>query len=95
MASGLLSGGQQQMLVIGRAMMAEPDLIMLDEPTLGLSPLLVNEVFGILERLKQHGHTILLCEQNANKAFAGGHPRICAGKRQRMFNWQWSGAVSQ
>jgi branched-chain amino acid transport system ATP-binding protein len=62
---GSLSGGEQQMLAIGRAMMAQPRMLMLDEPSLGLSPLMVKEVFKGLARLKHSGLTILLVEQNA------------------------------
>ena len=67
--SGYLSGGEQQMLAIGRALMANPKIILMDEPSMGLSPLLVKEVFGIIERLnKDLGITILLVEQNARLA---------------------------
>jgi branched-chain amino acid transport system ATP-binding protein len=67
--AGYLSGGEQQMLAIGRALMARPKLILLDEPSMGLSPLLVNEVFGIIRRLNRElGVTILLVEQNARVA---------------------------
>ena len=67
--SGYLSGGEQQMLAIGRALMAKPKIILMDEPSMGLSPLLVKEVFGIIERLnKDLGITILLVEQNARLA---------------------------
>lgn len=66
--AGLLSGGEQQMLVIGRALMARPRLLMLDEPSLGLSPLLSREVFAIVASLKAQGRTILLVEQNARQA---------------------------
>ncbi len=69
-AAGLLSGGEQQMLAIGRALMAAPRLLMLDEPSMGLAPLIVNDVFAILEELKNQGKTILLVEQNAKKALA-------------------------
>lgn len=67
--AGYLSGGEQQMLAIGRALMAKPKLMMLDEPSLGLAPMLVREIFGIIERInREQNTTILLVEQNANLA---------------------------
>ncbi len=68
--AGQLSGGQQQMLAIGRAMMARPRLILMDEPSLGLSPILVKEIFAIIRQLREAGTTILLVEQNAHMALA-------------------------
>ncbi len=68
--AGTLSGGQQQMLAIGRALMADPRLLLLDEPSMGLSPLLVGEIFGHVAALKAKGTTILLVDQNARAALA-------------------------
>ena len=69
-AAGTLSGGERQMLAIGRALMGAPRLLMLDEPSLGLAPLVVKEIFRIIERLRETGATILLIEQNARAAMA-------------------------
>ena len=66
--AGTLSGGEQQMLAVGRAMMTRPRLIMMDEPSLGLAPLVVKDIFAIIQRLRENGMTILLIEQNANAA---------------------------
>ena len=67
-AAGTMSGGEQQMLAVGRALMSRPQLLLLDEPSLGLAPLLVKEIFGVVKRIRERGVTILLVEQNANLA---------------------------
>jgi branched-chain amino acid transport system ATP-binding protein len=92
--AGTLSGGEQQMLAIGRGMMAEPALLILDEPSIGLSPLLVEEMFNLIGRLKQTGLTILLVEQNvlqsleiATRAFVMENGEIrMSGKPEEMMN---------
>ena len=68
--AGTLSGGEQQMLAMGRALLSNPELIVLDEPSMGLSPLLVGEVFEIIQSFREAGKTVLLVEQNAKKAMA-------------------------
>lgn len=68
--AGTLSGGEQQMLAMGRALMAKPKILLLDEPSMGLSPLLVKEIFRIIEEINKQGTTILLVEQNAKMALA-------------------------
>ncbi len=68
--AGTLSGGEQQMLAIGRGLMADPKLLILDEPSLGLSPLLVEEMFGLVERIRREGPGILLVEQNVVQSLA-------------------------
>jgi branched-chain amino acid transport system ATP-binding protein len=68
--AGTLSGGEQQMLAIGRAIMTKPKLLMLDEPSLGLAPLIVRDIFRIIQKINQEGVAILLVEQNANQALA-------------------------
>jgi branched-chain amino acid transport system ATP-binding protein len=68
--AGTLSGGEQQMLAMGRALMSSPSLIVMDEPSMGLSPIFVNEIFDIIQRVSESGTTVLLVEQNAKKALA-------------------------
>lgn len=68
--AGTLSGGEQQMLAMGRALMSQPRIILMDEPSMGLSPIFVNEIFNIIEQVSKNGTTVLLVEQNAKKALS-------------------------
>lgn len=68
--AGTLSGGEQQMLAMGRALMSKPKIILMDEPSMGLSPILVEEVFDIIKSINKSGTTVLLVEQNAKKALS-------------------------
>ena len=104
--AGLLSGGQQQMLAISRALMAAPDLMLLDEPSLGLSPKLTREIFEIVVRInRERGTTMLLVEQNANMALNvadhgyvlengrivhGGHLRNACARRRTSRSSTWA-----
>lgn len=69
-AAGTLSGGEQQMLAMGRALMSRPSIILMDEPSMGLSPIFVNEIFDIIKEVSESGTTVLLVEQNAKKALS-------------------------
>ena len=71
--AGTLSGGEQQMLALGRALMSRPKLMMMDEPSLGLAPLVIKEIFNIIRSINEHGTTVLLVEQNANMALKVAH----------------------
>lgn len=68
--AGTLSGGEQQMLAMGRALMSKPEFVLMDEPSMGLSPLLVSEIFDIIKAINENGTTVLLVEQNAKKALS-------------------------
>ena len=68
--AGTLSGGEQQMLAMGRALMSKPRIILMDEPSMGLSPIFVNEIFDIIKEVSEGGTTVLLVEQNAKKALS-------------------------
>ena len=71
--AGTLSGGEQQMLALGRALMSRPKLMMMDEPSLGLAPLVIKEIFNIIRSINENGTTVLLVEQNANMALKVAH----------------------
>jgi branched-chain amino acid transport system ATP-binding protein len=70
---GTLSGGEQQMLAVGRALMSRPKLLLLDEPSMGLAPMLIQQIFTIIEEINQQGTTVLLVEQNAQQALSRAH----------------------
>ncbi len=72
-AGGTLSGGEQQMLAVGRALMSRPKLLLLDEPSMGLAPMLIQQIFSIITEINQQGTTILLVEQNAQQALSRAH----------------------
>lgn len=71
--AGTLSGGEQQMLAVGRGLMMNPKILMMDEPSLGLAPIVVNEIFEIIKQINADGKTILLVEQNSNAALTVAH----------------------
>ena len=80
-AGGTLSGGEQQMLAIGRALMSRPKLLLLDEPSMGLAPMLIQQIFDIITEINQQGTTVLLVEQNAQQALSRAHRGVRAGDR--------------
>lgn len=83
--AGTMSGGEQQMLAIGRGLMSDPELILLDEPSLGLAPLIVNDIFSIIKEINAQGTTVLLVEQNAKKALSIAH-HACLLETGRIIN---------
>ena len=72
-AGGTLSGGEQQMLAVGRALMSRPKLLLLDEPSMGLAPMIIRQIFDIITEINQQGTTVLLVEQNAQQALSRAH----------------------
>ena len=80
---GTLSGGEQQMLAIGRALMARPRLLLLDEPSMGLAPMLIQQIFWIITEINAQGTTVLLVEQNAQQALKRARPGLHPGDRAR------------
>ena len=79
--AGTLSGGEQQMLAMGRALMSKPEMLVMDEPSMGLSPIYVNEIFSIIEKIHASGVTVLLVEQNAAKALSIADRAYVSGMR--------------
>ncbi len=80
--AGTLSGGEQQMLAMGRALMSKPRIILMDEPSMGLSPIMVNEIFDIIRAVSESGTTVLLVEQNAKKALSIADRAYVVGDRK-------------
>jgi branched-chain amino acid transport system ATP-binding protein len=72
-AGGTLSGGEQQMLAVGRALMSRPKLLLLDEPSMGLAPMIIQQIFDIISEINEQGTTVLLVEQNAQQALSRAH----------------------
>jgi len=72
-SGGTLSGGEQQMLAVGRALMSRPKLLLLDEPSMGLAPMIIQQIFNIITEINQQGTTVLLVEQNAQQALSRAH----------------------
>ena len=86
--AGTLSGGEQQMLAMGRALMSKPKIILMDEPSMGLSPIFVNEIFDIIKAVSASGTTVLLVEQNAKKALSIADRRIEASLKEGFYGQQ-------
>ena len=80
--AGTMSGGEQQMCAIGRALMSDPKLLLLDEPSAGLAPVVVQQVFELVKRIRASGLTVLIVEQNVQQVLARGRSRLSAGSRQ-------------
>ena len=92
--AGTLSGGEQQMLTLARALMSRPTILLLDEPSVGLSPLIVNEIFDIIKQLNEDGMSILLVEQNVNKGIAGGRLFLLA-RPGKGHLWWYAGSATE
>ena len=92
--AGTLSGGEQQMLAIARGLMSNPKVLLLDEPSLGLAPLIVNEVINIIDEINQQGVTVLLVEQNARKALKIAH-HACVMEQGRIVRYGTGDEIAQ
>ena len=92
--AGTLSGGEQQMLAIARGLMSNPKVLLLDEPSLGLAPLVVNEVINIIDKINQQGVTVLLVEQNARKALKIAH-HACVMEQGKIIHYGTGDEIAQ
>ena len=86
--AGTLSGGEQQMLAVARGLMSRPKILLLDEPSMGLAPIIVNQIYDLIRQIRDSGITVLLVEQNARKALGILRLRLCSGEREDQSLWR-------